>query len=136
MPAGTFVTTGHTSGSAGAGMTACAVADGAPRLPALMAVNVPPRNARRLIMSDLPQRQSRQKFKMWPSPRITPEIGRRAPLERLPGALRRDAAAPTARGCANGRRETGAVDWTRSNRSRTLYWGTDWADTIRQRPTP
>src|SRR5262249_20919055 len=55
MPGGTFVTTGHTSGSAGAGMTACAVADCAPRLPALMAVNVPPRNVRRFIMPDLPQ---------------------------------------------------------------------------------
>jgi len=48
---------------------------------------VPPRNARRLIMSDLPQRQSRQKFKMWPSPRITPEIGRRASLESLAGRV-------------------------------------------------
>src|SRR5258708_40334561 len=25
---------------------------------------------------------------------------------------------------------------TRSHRSRTPYWGTDWADTIRQVPTP
>src|SRR5262249_316560 len=39
-------------------------------------------------------------------------------------------------GCANGHRETGAVDWTRSYRSRTPYWGTDWGDTIRQVPTP
>src|SRR6516162_1957265 len=50
MPAGTFVTTGHTSGSAGAGTPASAVADGAPRLPALIAVNAPPRNARRYII--------------------------------------------------------------------------------------
>src|SRR5260370_27037861 len=62
MRAGPFVTTGHTSGSAGAGMTACAVADGARRVPALIVVNAPPRNARRLIMSDLPQRQSRESF--------------------------------------------------------------------------
>src|SRR5262249_27256962 len=62
MPAGTFVTTGHTSGSAGAGTTACPVADGASRLPALMAVNALPRNVRRFIMSGLPSRQGRQKF--------------------------------------------------------------------------
>src|ERR1700730_2626426 len=62
MPGGNFVTTGHTSGSAGAGMTACAVAEGARRVPALMAVNAPPRNARRLIMSDLPQRQRPESF--------------------------------------------------------------------------
>src|SRR5262252_11174095 len=107
MPGGTFVTTGHTSGSAGAGMTACAVADCAPRLPALMAVNVPPRNVRRFIMPDLPQRQSRQKFKMWPGIRITSEIGRRASLERLAAPSRHDEAAPTPRGCASGDRETG-----------------------------
>src|SRR5262249_30648400 len=62
MPGGTFVTTGHTSGSADAGTTACAVADGAPRLPALMVVNAPPRNVRRFIMSGLPSRQGPQKF--------------------------------------------------------------------------
>src|SRR5215472_12914756 len=61
MPAGTFVTTGHTRGSAGAGTTACPIADGAARLPALMVVNAPPRNVRRLIMADLPQRQSRSR---------------------------------------------------------------------------
>ena len=49
---------------------------------------------------------------------------------------RRDAAALAPGGGANGRRETGAVDGTRSNRSRTPYKGTDWADTIRQLPTP
>jgi len=48
-----------------------------------MAVNVPPRNVRRFIMPDLPQRQSRQKFKMWPGIRITSEIGRRTSLEGL-----------------------------------------------------
>src|SRR5215831_13373820 len=62
MPGGSFVTTGHTSGSAGAATTACAVADCAPRLPALMVVNAPPRNVRRFIMSGLPSRQGRQKF--------------------------------------------------------------------------
>src|SRR5215813_12637800 len=58
MPGGSFVTTGHTSGSAGFSVTACAAA-GAPKPPAPMAVNAPPRNVRRFIMSDLPQRQSR-----------------------------------------------------------------------------
>src|SRR5262245_58601570 len=62
MPGGSFVTTGHTSGSDGAGTTACAVADGAPRLPALTVANAPPRNVRRFIMSGLPSRQGRQNF--------------------------------------------------------------------------
>src|SRR5262245_60622021 len=66
MPGGTFVTTGHTSGSAGAGTTACAVADGAPRLPALMVVNAPRRNVRRFIMSGLPQRGCRRNAQLLP----------------------------------------------------------------------
>ena len=41
---------------------ATAVADGAVKVPIVAALNVPPRNARRLIMSDLPQRQSRESF--------------------------------------------------------------------------
>src|SRR6516225_4892211 len=104
MAAGTFVTTGHTSGSAGAGMTACAVADGAPRLPALMAVNAPPRNARRLIMSDLPPRQSRESFPLdldltcWPrrQSQLTARLGGYllgtflALVRGTPGAIYRD----------------------------------------------
>jgi hypothetical protein len=54
MLGGSFVTTGHTSGSAG--VTACAAADCAPKLPTPVAVNAPPRNVRRFIMSTSPHR--------------------------------------------------------------------------------
>src|SRR6516162_9369968 len=85
MSAGTFVTTGHTSGSAGAGMTACAVADGAARLPALMVVNAPLRNARRLIMPDLYTSATTPAGS--PHEAVTKETARSASIERFRALL-------------------------------------------------
>ena len=67
MPDGSFVTTGHTSGSAG--VTACAVPGRVARLPVPAAVNAPPRNVRRFIMLELLQTKICQNLTSGRTPR-------------------------------------------------------------------
>src|SRR5216684_3215464 len=98
MPGCSLVTTGHTSGPGGVWLTAfcaMAVADCALPVATVTALNVPPRNARRFIMSDLVQGPSLQDFSMWPGYRHYVRCGS-------------DSAAPTAslaRVCAAGARQ-------------------------------